>query len=98
MTHEYRAARSDDASAIAALEAEIFPDAWTKDDVLSVLTSPLSISYVVSLGGEILAYVIAKRILDEGEIYRLATKKEYRKNSYAKCLLSYLFENEHTAS
>jgi ribosomal-protein-alanine N-acetyltransferase len=98
MKIDFRRALSEDALEISKMEADIFQDAWTKADVFSTITSNGAMSYIAEYEGRILAYVLARRVLNEGEIYRVATRENYRGQKVAEGLLSFLFENEEELS
>lgn len=92
MKPEIRKAKASDASVIARLEYEIFPDAWTEEDILKFLSSETDMSYVLVLRGEVVAYLIGSKIPPESEIYRLATDVRYRRLGLAKKLTDFVFD------
>lgn len=94
MKPEYRAASPKDVEWISACEAEIFPDPWKKEDILDLISKDGAMCFVATLMGKPVSYVLGRKIAPEGEIYRVATKNEYRKNGYAHLLLNFLFERE----
>ena len=92
---QIRRAIPDDAPKIAALEAEIFPDPWSIQDILSTITSNGAMCFVAkSDSGELLSYVIGRIIAPEGEIYRVATAKEARQRGIAYRLIDYAIKTE----
>ena len=85
-----RKATPDDSMKISLLEEEIFPDPWSYRDVLTTISSNGALCFVATSDeGELLAYVIGRCIMPEGEIYRIATKPEYRKRGIAYRLLDF---------
>ena len=84
-TPETRRATVNDVGAIAALEAEIFSDAWGEDALLSYIDT----SFVATVDGEIVGYLISNLIAPEGELYRIAINEKHRRLGVGKALLSY---------
>ncbi len=84
-----------DASKIAELEATVFSDPWSREDITSAITCSGSMCYT-ALGedGELYAYLIGRTILPEGEIYRVATLPKKRRRGIAYRLLSYAIKTE----
>ncbi len=89
---EIRRAAAADAAAIAELEREIFPDAWSEDTVLSYIDS----AFVATLDGETVAYLILRLIAPEGEIYRIAVSGRHRRQGIARELFSFAVSAERT--
>lgn len=90
-----RQASTDDARAIAEAEARIFPDAWSYADVMGTITAGGALCYVArDDGGALLAYLIGRSVMPEGEIYRLATLPEHRRRGIAYRLLDYAIKTE----
>lgn len=83
-----------DAGAIARLEAEIFTDAWSERDIISTISTEGGMCYTAIDDDGICAYIIARQIPPEGEIYRIAVKKEKRRHGVAYRLLSYAIKCE----
>ena len=81
-------ATAEHAAAIARLEAAVFPDAWGEKEVLSILLSKLSMSFVALSEGEVVAYMLGSLIVPEGEILRIATDPARRRHGIASRLLS----------
>ncbi len=92
---QYRRAIPDDAPAIEAAEELIFPDPWNYRSVLTAITQHGSMCYVVRADdGELLAYLLGRTIVPEGEIYRIATLPEHRKRGIGYRLLDYAMKTE----
>jgi ribosomal-protein-alanine N-acetyltransferase len=83
-----------DAGTIARLEAEIFTDAWSERDIISTISTEGGMCYTAIDDDGICAYIIARQIPPEGEIYRIAVKKEKRRHGVAYRLLSYAIKCE----
>ncbi len=91
---EIRRAEAEDAEAIAAAEREIFPDPWSESDILSTVSAEGSMCYAALSDKRIVAYIIARQIAPEGEIYRIATLPEKRRCGIALMLLCHLVREE----
>ena len=91
---EIRRATPADAKAIAAAEGEIFSDGWDERAVTDAISATGAMCYVATRGGTLLAYVIGRVIIPEGEIYRIATLPAYRKRGIAYRLLDYAYKTE----
>ena len=91
---EIRRTHPNDINAIADMEAEIFSDPWSREDVLGILSSDGAMCYTALSDGKPTAYVIGRIIPPEGEIYRIATHPDYRKRGIAYRLLDYAVKTE----
>ena len=91
---EIRRATPSDVDAIALIESEIFPDPWTKEAILSTVSTEGAMCYVAIRDEKVAAYILGRMILPEGEIYRIATKTEYRRRGIAYRLLDYAVKEE----
>ena len=91
---EIRRMIPDDAPKVAALEREIFSDPYSEKDIFSYITMSDGICYSAVSGNEVIAYIIGRIIAPEGEIYRIATKAEYRRRGIAYRLLDYAVKCE----
>lgn len=91
---ELRRATPSDTAAIAAAECEIFPDPWSQRDITDTVTTEGAMCYVAVSDGKLLAYIIGRVIIPEGEIYRIATLPAYRKRGIAYRLLDYAVKTE----
>lgn len=80
-------AAPEHAEAIARLEAAVFPDAWSEKEVLSILLSKLSMSFVALSDGEVVGYMLGSLIVPEGEILRIAVHPERRRRGIGARLL-----------
>ena len=91
MNSRYTLRRADeqDVPKIAEIEALIFSDAWSTGAIRETLASPCShASVVTDPQGRIAAYCLGTRIPPEGEILRIATLPEHRRQGLAQALLA----------
>ena len=91
---ELRRATASDAEKIAVLEAECFPDAWEERDVLSCICSEGAMCFVAVRDGVTCGYILGRKILPEGEIYRIAVKPDMRGRGIGYRLLSFALSTE----
>ncbi len=91
---EIRRAIADDATAISEMEAEYFPDPWSRKDILSYICSRDGMCFVATEDGVPIAYVIGRIIPPEGEIYRVAVKEAKRCRGIGYRLLSFALKTE----
>ena len=90
-----RRAIPDDAGAIAEMEEEYFSDPWHRRDIFTYICSEDSMSFVATDdSGVPIAYMLGRIIAPEGEIYRIAVKKEHRKRGVGYRLLSFALKTE----
>jgi [ribosomal protein S18]-alanine N-acetyltransferase len=84
-----RALEAADASACAAIHASCFAHSWPSTEIEAMATSVNSIAHaaVEERSGEILGFIISRKILDEGEVLTVAVNKEHRKQGVAAGLL-----------
>ena len=77
-----------DLEAIAAIESECFADPWSVNEFASVIKVDHSIFLVAETKhGEILGYVVAISVLDEGEILNIAVRPSLRGKGFGGLLL-----------
>ena len=91
---EIRRAVPDDAGKIETLEALSFSDPWSRKDIFSYICDSTGMCFVALDEGEVVAYILARLIAPEGEIYRIATAPERRGRGIASRLLSYATKTE----
>ncbi len=91
---EIRRSLTRDTEEIAILENEIFPDPWSEADITALISVAGSMCYSALSDGKIIGYLIGRQITPEGEIYRLATAKNYRRRGVAYKLLDYTVKTE----
>ena len=87
--YSVRKTKRSDIQKIAELEKECFSDAWSESSLLSQLDgeSYLTLSAVTE-EGELIGYISGCILSSEAEIYRVATKKNLRKQKIGSALLS----------
>ena len=73
---------------IAKMESEIFSDPWSEDAIRSLLVSEFSYSFVAIRDEEIVGYFLGSCIVPEGEVFRIAVKKDHRRRGIGYRLLS----------
>ena len=91
---EIRRAKPSDLSAITALEKDIFSDPWNERDITAYITSEDGMCYTALADGEVIAYLIGRKIAPEGEIYRIAVREDKRERGIGYRLLSYALKTE----
>ncbi|MBO7292338.1 MAG: ribosomal protein S18-alanine N-acetyltransferase [Clostridia bacterium] len=69
----------DSLEAIAALEAAIFPDAWSRDAIASHLNSPSGIAYLATdEDKKAIGYLLGLHLGEEAELLRVGVLPEHR--------------------
>ena len=91
---EFRRATATDVGAIAAMESEYFSDGWSEKDILAYISSEMAMCYSAISDGELIGYILGRKIVPEGEIYRVAVKKEKRERGIGSRLLAYAMKCE----
>ena len=87
-----RPGRVEDAPALQKLERDNFTDPWSEDSLLRSLASPLYYNRVAEQDGEIFGYLIASRVLDEGELLRIAVSPDNRVRGVGRALTRAMME------
>lgn len=82
--------KEENIAEIAALEADIFPDAWSGKSLRESLRNPQTIMLGAREAGRLAGYVIFYYVLDEGEIARIAVDESCRRRGAARALLDAL--------
>ena len=91
---EIRRSIPDDVSAIVEMENSIFGIPFTQSDILSCICSDLGMCFTALEEGQPIAYMLGKKILPEGEIYRIAVREDKRQRGIGYRLLSYALKTE----
>ena len=91
---EIRRSIPDDATAIAEIEQNIFGDPWSRKDIFSYICSETGMCYTALIDGEVVGYIIGRKIIPEGEIYRVAVREDKRQRGIGYRLLSYAMKTE----
>ena len=92
-----RPGRVEDAPALRKLETENFTDPWSLDGLATSLASPLYYIRVAEQGGSIFGYLIAKRVLDEGELLRIAVSPDSRIQGVGRALTQAMMQENPSA-
>ncbi len=83
-----------DISGIFALENEIFSDPWSERSISDTITQTGSMCFTATEGGRVIAYILARVIAPEGELYRIAVAPDKRRRGIAYRLLDYAVKTE----
>lgn len=86
---DFRRSIPADATGIAALEEEIFSDAWSYRDIQDLICTEGGMCFTAIEDGKVIAYVIGRLIAPEGEIYRVAVAPHKRQRGIGYRLLDY---------
>lgn len=87
---EVRRMTREDGAAVAEMEHQIFPDAWSEKSVLETLERPGTICLMAEKAGRPAGYLLAYTAADEAEIARIAVAKELQRQGAARALLAEL--------
>lgn len=79
-------------SQVAALEAAIFSDAWSENNILETVKHGQSICVAAVEADRILGYFLCYYVLDECEIARIAVAEDVRRKGVGDALFSYLLD------
>ncbi len=82
-----RAARQDDIDAVLAIEQASFGDPWNRGAFIDLVDDPRVAFLIADAGGELLGYIVAWFVLDEGEIGNLAVVDAARRRGVGAQLL-----------
>ena len=92
---EFRRSRPDDAQGIRALETEYFADPWSERDIFAAICTDGAMCYsAIDENGSVVAYVLARLIAPEAEIYRVAVRADKRRRGIGYRLLDYAIKSE----
>ena len=81
-----RPGRVEDAPALRKMEVQNFTDPWSEGGLLTALSNPLSYIRIAESDGRPVGYLIASRVLDEGELLRIAVDPDSRVRGVGKAL------------
>ena len=83
---------------VAALEQNIFSDAWSEKEVASTVAQKQSVCAAAKEGERVLGYFLCYYVLDECEIARIAVSSEARRKGIGDalfaCLLAFCREKK----
>ena len=77
--------------AVHALSCACFAHPWRLESWQQELAEPSAITLVAVAGGEVLGFVNARRVLDEGDLNLIAVREDCRRQGLAGALLEALF-------
>ncbi len=77
---------------IAQLEELCFPDPWTEDMFIQLLSNPLAVFITAQKDGEVVGYAGIYHILSEGQLMNIAVKEEYRRLGIAEKMFDFILE------
>jgi len=87
-----RPTRVEDADAIAAIHAELFPGPWSAPALIKMTMAPVAVSFVAVREGAIVGYVIANSVAGETEILSIGVAKAAQRHGIAASLLRALIK------
>lgn len=87
---EVRGMTMEDGAAVAEMEHQLFPDAWSEKSVLETLEQPDTICLMAEKAGRAAGYLLAYTVAGEVEIARIAVAKELQRQGVASTLLDEL--------
>lgn len=88
-----REIRTEDLDTVTAIESLSFSRPWTRNMFYQEMGNPRSIIRVAELNGNIIGYVCASFVLDEGHILDIAVNSLYRKKGIATVLVNDVLSN-----
>lgn len=74
-----REMKYEEAAAVAEMEHQIFPDAWSERGILDTLKNEQTVCLTAEKAGRLLGYMFAYTAADEADVARIAVVKESRK-------------------
>ena len=87
---EVRRMTMEDGAAVAEMEHQLFPDAWSEKAILETLGQPNTICLMAEKAGRAAGYLLAYTVADEAEIARIAVAKELQRQGVARTLINEL--------
>lgn len=87
---EVRGMTMEDGAAVAEMEHQLFPDAWSEKSVLETLEQPDTICLMAEKAGRAAGYLLAYTVAGEVEIARIAVAIELQWQGVARTLLDEL--------
>lgn len=79
--------RAEDAAAVAWMERQVFPDAWSEKSVLETIKLPQTICVAAEKAGRLVGYVLVYETAGEAEIARIAVDKDIRRQGVGAFLM-----------
>ena len=88
MTVSVRRATGDDLALLVRLESQLFPgEPWSEAALRGHLSAEHTGTFLLTLDGAPGGYLLAGFSPPEGELYRIAVAKEFRRRGYGRLLL-----------
>jgi len=83
-----RKLREIDLDTVLAIEAEA-PEAanWSKESYLSLLGEEGSVAFVAVAEGQVVGFLVGRKVADQADVFNLAVKYEHRGNGFGSRLL-----------
>lgn len=88
-----RSMTDEDLSEVCAIEQETFSDPWSEEDFCNSMKEANNTYLVVEIEGMIAGYCGYWGICEEGYIYNVAVKKEYRRHHIGYQMMKALLED-----
>ncbi len=88
-----RFAQEEDLPFIYKIALQSFSTPWSLESFKEELANPSSKIKVAEIDGEVVSYIIYRKILDEAEILSLAVKPEFRRKCIAQALVREALED-----
>jgi ribosomal-protein-alanine N-acetyltransferase len=77
-----------DASAMARLHARCFAPGWDEQAMRALLTAPGALGRIAETEGDMIAFALLRRIIDEGEVVSMAVAPDWRRRGLGCRLLA----------
>ena len=77
----------DDAADIFEIENECFSSGWSQKLVIDEISNKNSISFVCKSDGKVVGYIFIRYLFEEGEIFKVCVKPDFRKMKIASELM-----------
>ncbi len=77
------AVTTDDASSLADLHARAFRDSWSAFEITALIRGAGAFGFLARQDGEVVGFILCRRIVDEAEILTLATAPGSRRSGVA---------------
>ena len=90
---EIRPAGEADLAEIADLEAAVFADPWSEDSLKKYASSSVHGVLAARRKGELAGYAVFQKVADEGELYRIAVRKDLRRCGIGRRLMGVMQED-----
>lgn len=85
--------KESDVDAIAVLEKQTFPDAWTSKGIYDTFCQKQAFVVVAEEDGKLVGYCIVYYALEEGEIARVAVASSCRRQGVGRKILNQVAQN-----